>query len=215
MSNIRPVAGEFYRHFKCKYYQIIAIAKYSETMEEMVVYQALYGDYGIYVRPLSMFVSEVDHIKYPKVTQKYRFEKVCANEVGNIVNTGYEASQGISQVSQSSNDIGLDKNEPGDNSDNAAEKTLIKSENDTGVELSDKSEEQPNSILIGFLDTDGYSEKLEYIKQNVLKLDDDIIDAMAASLDFTIDPGNIDDRIAALKNCLYMHAKYEISRNRF
>ena len=62
-----------YRHFKGDYYLVEDIAYHSETMEEYVVYRQLYGNRECFIRPLSMFLSEVDHEKYPNATQKLAF----------------------------------------------------------------------------------------------------------------------------------------------
>ena len=63
-----------YRHFKGDHYLVIDVARHSETGEEYVVYRKLYGDGGLWVRPLAMFLEPVDKEKYPDAKQEYRLE---------------------------------------------------------------------------------------------------------------------------------------------
>jgi len=78
--DMRMKPGDIVRHFKGNEYEILHIAKDSETMEDVVVDRARYGEGGVWVRPFQMFFSPVDREKYPDVKQTYRFERIEEGE---------------------------------------------------------------------------------------------------------------------------------------
>ena len=190
MPQGKPMSGELYRHFKNKMYQIVGIVIHSETREKMVCYQALYGDYGMYVRPYDMFISEVDHVKYPEITQKYRFEY-----------------------------LGRSAGEPAASSEKAAEPTLsVKVETPVQAESSVIAPGAPVSLtredsmdnLLAFLDAEDVAAKLKILDDMEEKdFTDSLIDSMAVSIDLVIPEGKIDDRIDQLKYALRTRARYE------
>ncbi|MDD5935787.1 MAG: DUF1653 domain-containing protein [Clostridiales bacterium] len=200
MEERQIVSGELYRHFKGMLYQIIGVAKHSETMESMVVYQALYGDYGMYVRPLSMFLSEVDHEKYPEVTQKYRFTKI---DRATLEANKPEYQQSNTQQKQAMTSAAFKQEQ------NMFEDMHEVVNGDVHPEA-----HLVNEDLMAFLDAKDYSEKLEILYTIRKRIDDRVLSDIEMSLDMPISKLSIDERINLVKDNLQALAKFECSRLR-
>lgn len=184
------VQGQFYRHFKDRLYQIVAVAEHSETGEKLVIYQALYGDYRVYARPYEMFVSEVDHEKYPEVKQKYRFELVEFPMDGSE-----DAEEHFSEQSV------LQKREP-------VSPIPVSPAEDNYVEG------EVNPVLLEFLDADTLEEKMHIMAFYRNRMDENLLNSIAISLDLVVEKKTIQEKYDEILNCLSMMEKFECNRFR-
>jgi len=189
-----PRSGEFYRHFKNKLYQIITVAEHSEDGQKLVIYQALYGDFKTYARPLEMFVSEVDHEKYPEVTQKYRFERVEFEAKDAKTAEAVELAETTDAVETA--DVKV--------ADSVA---AVVVETDTAVDTQEVEGLEPG--FLEFLDEENWDKKYNILVSLRDKMTDKLVDDFAVALDVVIPEGPLDKRYEQLKICLRTRQKYE------
>ena len=204
--------GGFYRHFKGKNYQVIAQAKHSETGEDLVIYQALYGEFGIYARPKDMFLSPVDKDKYPGATQFYRFEAIEKEQLS----AEGKSNQKI-KTNTIENDIALaNAHAPKQANLKTEDASLKKAENNHKPDESEENEGVANPYLLEFIDAQGCDEKLDVIKRIRMKneFNDKLIDDLAVVMDVVIEEGALEDRIRQLVVCVETRRKYETNRLR-
>lgn len=196
-----PKPGQIYRHFKGHLYQITAIARHSETLEALVIYQALYGDFQYYARPLHMFMDELDKEKYSGVKQRDRFELV-RTVMDEIELEPVEVQQSIAV------------NEQVDGK--AAEVQAVDADvkEIPGISEAENAGPQLDSGLEEFLDADTYEERLRIFTGIQHRLTDDMINVMAISMDTEVPEGELGDRITSLKNFLLTQVKFECNRIR-
>ena len=203
---VRP--GEFYRHFKNKLYQVLAVAVHSETGEEMVVYQALYGDYRVYVRPYHMFVSEVDREKYPQAQQKYRFQQVTPGQ--DTAGPGGK-NQAVETVRPIETAQAVETVRPIETAQPI--ETARPMEEAAAGEAAGRKEPPPSGtasqVLLEFLDSGEYRDRLAILKRMEKTATQKELDSIYTVLDMKPQKGTIKEQLGAVADYLAMQHRYE------
>lgn len=193
-----PKPGEIYKHFRGNCYRIITVATHAETGEKLIIYQALYGDFGVYAEELAAFAEAVDKSKYPGVTQRKKFELLESGAV-------YPAGEG----------------KPGRVA--AADETVVEDSGGKGPADDAKNEKQPEEngtesridpMVLAYLDAHTCKEKLQILTSMKDRLTDEMINTMAIAIDVEVKPGDITERYEELKYCLATRERFEGRRLR-
>ena len=192
-----PQAGEIYQHFKGKLYRIVALATHTETGEQLVIYQALYGEFQVFARPLSMFLEKVDAKKYPDAAGKDRFMRIPMAEAA-----------AVPQPVPAPSENPVEPRPAAMPSESTVESRAVAASSETSVEP------QPDPGLLAFLDADSYEEKLEVFASLEGKVDLHMLNAIAASLDLELSEGSLEEQYDTLKSCLMTLERYECNRLR-
>lgn len=202
-----PKPHEIYKHFKGNLYQIVTIAQHSETGEQLVIYQAMYGDFKTYARPLAMFTSEVDKVKYPEVQQRFRFELQGADadrqtRETDAVSGAQDASTGAVPTATAQ--------------DAAAQPASVATHPVLPAAHIEVAEEKPtlDPLVLEFLDADSYEQKLNILAGLHHRITDEMITTMAIACDIEVNDGETEERYEELKNCLLTMEKFECNRLR-
>lgn len=198
-----PHPQEIYRHFKGNLYQIITLAEHSETGETLVIYQALYGDYKVYARPLSMFAERLDPIRYPEAGQEFRF----------VLQKGL-AAENRSEVApvKAGETTGTGKVEVPPKPEKIQEaKEAEKIEEAVGFQ---EEEQELDPMLLEFLDADTYEQRLKILTALHHRVTHEMLTTMAVACDIEVSEGDLEERYESLRRCLLTLERYECNRLR-
>lgn len=212
-----PKPHEIYKHFKGNLYQIVTIAQHSETGEQLVIYQAMYGEFKIYARPLAMFTSEVDKVKYPEIQQRFRFELQGADADRQTRET--DSANGAQTTTAQDAAIWT---APTATAQDVAIWTAQAAAKPASVETHpetahiEAAEEEPtlDPLVLEFLDADSYEQKLNILAGLHHRITDEMITTMAIACDIEVNDGETEERYEELKNCLLTMEKFECNRLR-
>lgn len=199
MSNI-PLPGQIYRHYKGNLYRIVTLAEDSETGNMLVIYQALYGKYKVYARPLSMFVERLDKRQYPDVEADFRFE--LQKELIEMPSSA--------ESFERETDWAENTPEPEPAVERETEQEPVTLTGDVHPE----EEMNIDPLVLEFLDARSYEERLKILSQLRPRITDSMINVMSIAADVEIKDGDIEERFDELRTCLSTRQRYESRSSR-
>ena len=212
-----PRPNEIYQHFKGNLYRVVTLAKHADTGQMLVIYQALYGSFEVFARPLADFTGKVDREKYPDAAAEYRFT-LLPQIVGQASEADRLEMRQEPDTAQPQSS-GAENPEAGNRSQTEPDSTPVQEQTaptkGTDMQPQDEQEEPAlDPMLLAFLDADTYEEKLAIFTDMSGRVTDDMLTTMAVSMDIDLKEGELMDRYEELKNCIIMREKYECNRLR-
>lgn len=213
-----PRPREIYKHFKGSLYQVTAIAEHTETGEQLVVYQSLYGETKTYARPLSMFTSRVDREKYPEAEQEFRFELQGPEAERQKESTPENPRAEMQKESIPENPRAEVQKEsiPGNPRAEMQKERIPENPNPEVQRETDPEEPELtlDPLVLEFLEADDYRSRLNILAGLHHRITDDMLITLSIACDVELGEGNTEERYEALKACLLTLDKYECNRLR-
>lgn len=197
-----PKELQVYKHFKGSLYQIVTVAVHTETKEKLVIYRSISKPDRVFARPVDMFLSEVNHKKYPDVKAKYRFtllEDLEEEELEEVQEAAIDCEEVKAQEPVVSvAEVNIETTEHAD--DNRKYK-------DDGTLVLDP-------IVERVLDSKEFTDKIEAFELLRGKCTEEMLSIIAMSLDIQLSGETVEEKYADVLKCLRMHQKYETNRLR-
>jgi hypothetical protein len=216
-----PQIYELYRHFSGKLYQVLTLAKHAESGQDIIVYQALFGNYEIYAGDLSWFlgmtseqISRFQAVKRECQTQQnavsqkdeYPHQDAAAQK------DTYPYQDAAAQKGEYPHQKAAMQKDKYPYQD--ASMQLDSSSTVGNMEQSQEETIELDPFLIEFLDADNYEAKLNILAALHHRMTDDMLTTMAVSCDLEVGEGDIEERYTSLRSCLQTLEKYESNRLR-
>lgn len=223
-----PRAQEIYRHFKGGMYQVLAVAEHTETGEQLVIYQAMYGEFKIYARPLEMFAGPVDRDRYPEAEQEFRFQLQGPDGARRQSGEGQDGQPREALSQEPGNGGGYTPSMAGGWRDEAgkdrasepsgAERRLTESQTaelqTAELQTAESRQEEPglDPMVLEFLDARTYEQRLNVLAALHHRITNEMITTMSLCCDIEVEGDDVEQRYEELKQCLMMKERFEIKR---